>query len=108
MSKKKWKLWKQYSDNLLNFQVGKCKYNIVRNGDVKHLCDDVCFKRFRSNPTQFLRQSESGTDKNKQADKPKAPIKPVSKEWGTASEKLAAAKASEKAVVSQVGYWILY
>ncbi|CAG2234499.1 unnamed protein product [Mytilus edulis] len=27
-------------------KVGKCKYNIVRNGDIKHLCDDDCFKRF--------------------------------------------------------------
>ncbi len=36
-------------------QVGKCKYNIVRNGDIKHLCDDNCFKIFRANPTSFLR-----------------------------------------------------
>lgn len=27
----------------------------MRNGDVKHLCDDACFKRFRSSPTTFLR-----------------------------------------------------
>ena len=26
----------------------------MRNGDVKHLCDNLCFKRFRSNPTTFL------------------------------------------------------
>ncbi|XP_071134785.1 zinc finger MYM-type protein 3-like isoform X2 [Mytilus edulis] len=38
-------------------KVGKCKYNIVRNGDIKHLCDDDCFKRFRSNPTTYLRSS---------------------------------------------------
>ncbi|XP_053396279.1 zinc finger MYM-type protein 3-like isoform X5 [Mercenaria mercenaria] len=39
-------------------KVGKCKYNIVRNGDVKHLCDDTCFKRFRSSPTTYLKQAE--------------------------------------------------
>ncbi|XP_076466800.1 zinc finger MYM-type protein 3-like [Babylonia areolata] len=36
-------------------RVGKCKYNIVRNGDVKHLCDDMCFKRFRGNPSMYLK-----------------------------------------------------
>ncbi|KAL8595304.1 hypothetical protein ACOMHN_020057 [Nucella lapillus] len=36
-------------------RVGKCKYNIVRNGDIKHLCDDTCFKRFRTNPSMFLK-----------------------------------------------------
>lgn len=36
-------------------QVGKCKYNIVRNGDIKHLCDDTCFQRFRTNPTMYLK-----------------------------------------------------
>ena len=35
-------------------QVIKCKYNIVRNGDTKHLCDDTCFKVFRATPTKFL------------------------------------------------------
>lgn len=39
--------------------MGKCKYNIVRNGDIKHLCDDTCFKRFRTNPTMFLKGSTS-------------------------------------------------
>ncbi|WAR08908.1 ZMYM2-like protein [Mya arenaria] len=73
-------------------------YNIVRNGDVKHLCDDNCFKRFRSNPTQYLRHAETSSDQNaaNKADKPQAPVKPVSRE--TASEKLAAAKANEKLV----------
>lgn len=40
----------------------KCKYNIVRNGDTKHLCDDNCFKVFRARPTSFL-QSESASSK---------------------------------------------
>ncbi|XP_052808872.1 zinc finger MYM-type protein 4-like isoform X2 [Mya arenaria] len=82
-------------------KVGKCKYNIVRNGDVKHLCDDNCFKRFRSNPTQYLRHAETSSDQNaaNKADKPQAPVKPVSRE--TASEKLAAAKANEKLVQQQ-------
>lgn len=40
-------------------QVGKCKYNIVRNGDIKHLCDDTCFKAFRAKPTTFLGPSAS-------------------------------------------------
>ncbi|CAH1799597.1 unnamed protein product, partial [Owenia fusiformis] len=35
-------------------KVGKCKYNIVRNGDIKHLCDDKCFKVFRANPANYL------------------------------------------------------
>ena len=34
--------------------MGKCKFNIVRNGDTKHLCDDMCFERFRADPTTFL------------------------------------------------------
>jgi len=34
--------------------VVKCKYNIVRNGETKHLCDDECFKTFRARPTSFL------------------------------------------------------
>ena len=33
----------------------KCKYNIVRNGSVRHLCDDDCFKVFRANPSTFLK-----------------------------------------------------
>ncbi|XP_070190114.1 zinc finger MYM-type protein 2-like [Littorina saxatilis] len=40
-------------------RLGKCKYNIVRNGDIKHLCDDACFKRFRTNPTMFLKGTAS-------------------------------------------------
>jgi YHS domain-containing protein len=40
----------------------KCKYNIVRNGDTKHLCDDNCFKVFRARPTSFL-QSDSASSK---------------------------------------------
>ena len=45
-------------------QVGKCKYNIVRNGDIKHLCDDACFRRFRANPTMFLKGT-AVSDKSK-------------------------------------------
>ncbi|XP_059140867.1 zinc finger MYM-type protein 3-like [Physella acuta] len=33
----------------------RCKYNIVRNGDTKHLCDDACFKQFRKSPSSFLK-----------------------------------------------------
>ncbi|XP_036370533.1 zinc finger MYM-type protein 4 isoform X3 [Octopus sinensis] len=36
-------------------KIGKCKYNIVRNGDNKHLCDDECFRQFRVSPTVYLR-----------------------------------------------------
>ena len=32
----------------------KCKYNIVRENDTKHLCTEVCFKVFRCNPTIYL------------------------------------------------------
>lgn len=49
----------------INSQVVKCKYNIVRNGDVKHLCDDNCFKRFRGNPTTYLKQAETKDEKVK-------------------------------------------
>ena len=42
-------------------QVGKCKYNIMRNGDVKHLCDDTCFKVFRAQPTAFLKSSKDSS-----------------------------------------------
>ena len=31
----------------------------MRNGDIKHLCDDACFKVFRSSPTAFLRNENS-------------------------------------------------
>ena len=37
----------------------KCKYNIVRNGETKHLCDDECFKTFRARPTDFLQSSSA-------------------------------------------------
>ena len=30
----------------------------MRNGDIKHLCDDNCFKVFRANPTSFLRSQQ--------------------------------------------------
>lgn len=39
--------------------MGKCKYNIVRNGDIKHLCDDTCFKFFRAKPANYLHGQES-------------------------------------------------
>ncbi|XP_064627883.1 zinc finger MYM-type protein 3-like isoform X2 [Lineus longissimus] len=39
-------------------KVDKCKYNIVRNGDIKHLCDDNCFKTFRANPATYLKAKE--------------------------------------------------
>lgn len=41
---------------LIHFQICRCKYNIVRNGDIKHLCDDACFKHFRKSPGIFLKQ----------------------------------------------------
>ncbi|BFZ09918.1 hypothetical protein BsWGS_12957 [Bradybaena similaris] len=37
-------------------KICRCKYNIVRNGDIKHLCDDACFKHFRKSPGMFLKQ----------------------------------------------------
>ncbi|XP_067674196.1 zinc finger MYM-type protein 3-like isoform X2 [Haliotis asinina] len=45
-------------------KVGRCKYNIVRNGDIKHLCDDTCFRRFRANPTMFLKNTTSAQQKS--------------------------------------------
>ncbi|XP_061176722.1 zinc finger MYM-type protein 4-like isoform X2 [Saccostrea echinata] len=45
-------------------RIGKCKYNIVRNGDVKHLCDDVCFQKFRANPTSYLRGTPKAPAEN--------------------------------------------
>lgn len=42
----------------------------MRNGDIKHLCDDNCFKVFRANPTSFLRsqqQTAQTPDKTNQA-----------------------------------------
>ena len=50
----------------------KCKYNIVRNGDIKHLCDDSCFQKFRSSPTTYLRGPPAGTAV--QDPKPRAPM----------------------------------
>ena len=44
----------RYQHVVLSLQINKCKYNIVRNGDIKHLCNDACFKLFRSNPTTYL------------------------------------------------------
>ena len=64
--------WKHF----LIFKVGKCKYNIVRNGDVKHLCDDVCFQKFRSNPTQYLRGSKAPTSQANRTEPPKKPALP--------------------------------
>lgn len=43
--------------------MGKCKYNIVRNGDIKHLCDDTCFQRFRTNPSMYLKGTASSSGK---------------------------------------------
>ncbi|XP_046374355.2 zinc finger MYM-type protein 4-like isoform X2 [Haliotis rufescens] len=45
-------------------KVGRCKYNIVRNGDIKHLCDDTCFRKFRANPTMFLKNTSSTQQKS--------------------------------------------
>ena len=41
------------------WQMVKCKYNIVRNGETKHLCDDECFKTFRARPTSFLQSTSA-------------------------------------------------
>ncbi|XP_052241686.1 uncharacterized protein LOC127851818 isoform X3 [Dreissena polymorpha] len=84
-------------------KFGKCKYNIVRNGDIKHLCDDECFKRFRASPTTYLRQVEvtatlTPGDKIKATGASQAPVTPASAP--TASEKLAA-KLNEKAAMQQ-------
>ena len=58
--------------------MGKCKYNIVRNGDIKHLCDDSCFQVFRANPTTYLRgekKTNAGAgSQGKTCDKCKGPI----------------------------------
>lgn len=50
---------KSFPLHVLFLQSGKCKYNIVRNGDVKHLCNDRCFKSFRSMPTKYLRAEKN-------------------------------------------------
>ncbi|GFR60548.1 zinc finger MYM-type protein 3 [Elysia marginata] len=39
-------------------KVCRCKYNIVRNGDIKHLCGDDCFKKFRKTPSEFLKNKD--------------------------------------------------
>ncbi|GFO28412.1 Zinc finger mym-type protein 3 [Plakobranchus ocellatus] len=41
-------------------KVCRCKYNIVRNGDIKHLCGDDCFKQFRKTPSAFLKNNKDG------------------------------------------------
>ena len=42
----------------------------MRNGDIKHLCDDNCFKVFRANPTSFLRsQQQQQQQQQQQANK---------------------------------------
>ena len=68
-------------DDIVKFslsQVGRCKYNIVRNGDVKHLCDDVCFKKFRASPSQYLKykggENASGDAKQNTEGKSSSPI----------------------------------
>ncbi|XP_060067435.1 zinc finger MYM-type protein 3-like [Ylistrum balloti] len=58
-------------------KIGKCKYNIVRNGDIKHLCDDICFKQFRANPTMFLRASADNQVTKKPEGPAQAPPPPV-------------------------------
>lgn len=91
-----WQLW------LFCLQTGKCKYNIVRNGDVKHLCDDVCFKTFRSSPTTYLRQAESKPPDNTSQVTKATPKQTSPASAATVSEKVAAAKANEKAHIPQV------
>lgn len=57
-------------------KVGKCKYNIVRNGDIKHLCDDTCFQKFRTNPTMYLKgtiAAPGAKDKTKTTSTPAIP-----------------------------------
>jgi hypothetical protein len=54
-------------------QIGKCKYNIVRNGDIKHLCDDNCFKRFRANPSLFLKGKAAQAASSDKSASPKTP-----------------------------------
>ena len=50
------------------YQVGRCKYNIVRNGNTKHLCDDACFSKFRSTPTVYLRTEGANQAKKTDGD----------------------------------------
>lgn len=57
----------------------------MRNGDVKHLCDDTCFQKFRSNPTQYLRasgtaNSSNSTPKQARTESKKAPTNNSSQE----------------------------
>ncbi|ESO84117.1 hypothetical protein LOTGIDRAFT_155441, partial [Lottia gigantea] len=39
-------------------KVGRCKYNIKRNEEIKHLCDEPCFVKFKANPTMYLKSSK--------------------------------------------------
>uniref|UniRef100_A0A0C9S0H1 Znf2 protein n=1 Tax=Biomphalaria glabrata TaxID=6526 RepID=A0A0C9S0H1_BIOGL len=57
-------------------KVARCKYNIVRNGDVKHLCDDICFMQFRKSPSSFLKNKE-GKGSSKDAKVSKSSLKPT-------------------------------
>ena len=61
-------------------QIGKCKYNIVRNGSVNHLCDDTCFKTFKQHPTKYLRsdakKSVNNQSSNNQANNARPPSVP--------------------------------
>lgn len=47
------------------FQICKCKYNIERDGDVKHLCDDPCYKQFKQTPSTFLKDPDSSKPSKK-------------------------------------------
>lgn len=54
-------------------QIAKCKYNIVRNDDTRHLCDDKCFQLFRTQPTTYLQadgKKPSSTELCPQCQKP--------------------------------------
>lgn len=47
---------------------------------MKHLCDDVCFKKFRSNPTEYLRQATpagTGTQPKTAENKTSTPATPA-------------------------------
>ncbi|CAL1544797.1 unnamed protein product [Lymnaea stagnalis] len=55
----------------------RCKYNIVRNGDIKHLCDDVCFKQFRKSPSSFLKNKEATVSKKESTKNPTFPVPPL-------------------------------
>lgn len=60
--------------HLTLLQMGKCKYNIVRHGETRHLCADVCFKKFRNNPDQYLKDTnEKETQQQSKASANKVP-----------------------------------